>query len=108
MSDPVLEALWKKALDEWDEDAAHGAFLQHCQTTQQLPEAAARYKGMAGDRERGEAATRRLGGVALLAMAALEHQPREDPKRYSRYMAIAVSLGFVGASLWLLYALVTK
>ncbi len=108
MSDPLLEALWKTALDDWEQDAVHGAFLQHCQATQQLPEAAARYKGMCGDRERGAAAERRLGAVALLAMAALEHQPREDPKRYSRYVAIAASLGFVAASIWLVYLLASR
>jgi hypothetical protein len=72
MTDPTTDALWKNALDRWDDDKAHAAFLEHCQRTDQLPEAAARYRGMAGDRERGPSAGKRLEAVALLAMAKLE------------------------------------
>ncbi len=44
MSDPTLEALWKNVVDNWDNDSAHAQFLQHCQSTEQLAEAAARYE----------------------------------------------------------------
>jgi hypothetical protein len=27
----ALETLWKHVLDRWEEDAAHRAFLEHCQ-----------------------------------------------------------------------------
>jgi hypothetical protein len=56
MSDPTLEALWKNVLDNWENDAAHAQFLHHCQSAQNLAEAAARYAGMRGDRDRGAAA----------------------------------------------------
>jgi len=68
----ILDALWKNVLDRWEEDRAHGAFLEHCQTTDQLAEAAARYRGMKGDRERGASAEKRLAGVAIVALAKLE------------------------------------
>ncbi len=105
MSDPILEALWKKVLDSWDDDGAHGAFMSHCQETQQLPEAAARYKGMTGDHDRGASAEKRLGGVALLAMASLQHEPRTDPHKVPRWIAIIVSIFFVLATAYLLHAL---
>lgn len=105
MSDPILEVLWKKVLDDWEDDAAHGAFLSHCQDTQQLPEAAARYKGMTGDHERGPGAEKRLGGVALLAMASLQHEPRPDPSKAPRFIALLVSILFVIASAYLLHTL---
>ena len=79
MSDPALEALWKHVLDNWDEDKAHGAFLEHCQNADQLVEAAVRYRGMSGDHERGEAAKKRLQGVAILAMAKLETERSNRP-----------------------------
>ena len=52
MTDAAFEALWKSILDRWDEERTHGAFLEYCQATDQLAEAAARYRGMKGDRDR--------------------------------------------------------
>jgi hypothetical protein len=53
MSDPVLDTLWKKVLADFDDGAAHAAFIEHCRATNQLLEAAVRYRGMAGDHARG-------------------------------------------------------
>ncbi len=72
--DPGLESLWKHTLDHWDDEKAHAAFLQHCQTANQLAEAAVRYRGMTGDRTRAEVAEKKLKSVAVLAMAQLETQ----------------------------------
>ena len=106
MSDAALEALWKNVVDQWDDERAHGAFLEHCQTTDQLVEAAVRYRGMAGDRERGDVARKRLQGVAILAMAKLESS-RTSPGRRSRVLSMVVVLFFVAASAALLAHLVT-
>ena len=102
MTDQVLDALWKNVVDRWDDDAAHGAFIDHCQQSDQLVEAAVRYRGMAGDRERGQQAQRRLNAIAALAMARLEglrtHEKRE-PSRAAAYVLIAM---FIAASIGLL------
>ena len=102
MTDQVLEALWKNVLDRWDDDAAHGAFIEHCQNSDQLVEAAVRYRGMAGDRERGEQAQKRLNGIAVLALARLESlrtRERREPSRIGAYLLIAI---FIAASIGLL------
>jgi len=78
-SDPALEALWKNVLSSWDDDAAHHAFLDHCQRHEVLVEAAMRYRGMKGDHERGPGAEKRLTAVLMLAMSKLEVS-RADPK----------------------------
>jgi len=72
MADPFLSALWKRVVERWEDEQAHAAFLEHCRATDQLVEAAVRYRGMTGDRDRGEAAQRRLQGVTVLALAQLE------------------------------------
>jgi hypothetical protein len=103
MSDPVLEALWKRVLDAWEDDGTHGAFLKHCQDTDQLLEAAVRYRGMAGDRARGPAAEKRLKAVALLAMTRLEASrvPSTEHRRdATRLLLIAF---FIAGSAALLY-----
>src|SRR5260221_12636313 len=100
MADTAFEALWKNVLDRWDEERAHGAFLEHCQATDQLAEAAARYRGMKGDRERGSVAEKRLAGVAIVALAKLEatrSRPRPSGSRAGAlFLATAFGLATVG------------
>lgn len=103
MSDPAFEALWKNALDRWDDERAHGAFLEHCRATDQLAEAAARYRGMKGDRERGAMAEKRLAGVAIVALASLE-ATRSAPRRAGRRIGgllVATLLGLAAVALTL-------
>jgi hypothetical protein len=94
MSDPVLEALWKKVIDDWDTDASHGQFLQHCQATEQLAEAASRYAKMRGDRERGESAKKKLEAVALLATSSLVATRTERVPGLPRWFTVAVLILF--------------
>ena len=102
--DPALEALWKNALDHWDNDAAHQAFLQHCERHQVLDEAAVRYRGMKGDHERGAGAEKRLKAVLLLAMSKLE-VTRSEPKAASSPLTKLVLILFflIGSLIMLAY-----
>ena len=98
MADPELEALWKKVLYEWDDERAHGSFLEHCRSTDQLVEAAVRYRGMSHDRARGPAAHRRLSSVALLALAQLEAS-RAPPRVLRRQAGAAVAMVLLAAGI---------
>jgi len=107
MTDPVLEALWKKVVDDWASDAAHGAFLEHCQLTGRLLEAAVRYRGMAGDHARGPTAQKRLQSITVLALSRLEAE--RTPERATASLVTAARifliLLFLGGSVALLFAL---
>jgi hypothetical protein len=91
---PMLEALWKKVLDHWDDDAAHGKFLEYCQTSEQLAEAASHYAGMRGDRERGAAAQKKLEAVSLLATSSLLASKSDRLPRLPKWFTVAVLLLF--------------
>src|SRR6185369_16366271 len=86
MVDSAFEALWKSVLDRWQDERAHGAFLEYCQATDQLAEAAARYRGMKGDRDRSADAEKRLAGIAIVALAKL-HATRSPRPRTERRIA---------------------
>lgn len=107
-TDPALEALWKNALDNWDKDAAHHAFLDFCQSHEALDEAAVRYRGMKGDRDRGAGAEKRLAAVLILAMSKLE-VTRSEPKAASSALIKLVLISFflVGSCVVLAYLLRT-
>ena len=102
MNDPALEGLWKHVLANWDDDRAHGVFLEHCQRTEQLLEAAVRYRGMAGDHQRGALAKKKLDAVTVLAMAKLETSRRSDRPARSRAGAFGLIAFFVLATIGLL------
>jgi hypothetical protein len=108
MADPAFEALWKNVLDKWDEERAHGAFLEHCQATDQLAEAAARYRGMKGDRDRSAVAEKRLAGVAIVALAKLEATrsklPQAPRRTGSWILATSFGLAALGLLAYLLWS----
>jgi hypothetical protein len=113
-SDPVLEAYWKKVLDEWPDDARHKTFVAYCAQTAQLPEAALRYRAIAepkdepdleakpeaaedgepavdAEAERRADAKRRLDSVAAAAVLMLASEPRTEPidgKRLGRKLGL--------------------
>jgi hypothetical protein len=103
MTDPVLDSLWKKVLDDWESDATHGTFLEYCQKSDQLLEAAVRYRGMAGDRTRGPSAEKRLSAISLLAVANLEASRTTPRTPMSSTRTMIVVLFFVGSILALLF-----
>lgn len=100
--DPELEALWKHALANWDNDAAHHAFLEHCERRQALDEAAVRYRGMKGDHERGAVAEKRLKAVLVLAMSKLEVSRAEPKAASSALTKLVLILFFLFGSLLVL------
>ena len=97
--DPALDALWKNALDHWDKDAAHHAFLDYCQSHEALDEAAVRYRGMKGDRDRGPGAEKRLTAVLMLAMSKLEVTRAEPQAASSAVTKLVLILFFLVGSL---------
>ena len=100
MVDAAFEALWKSVLDHWEDERAHGSFLQYCQSSEKLPEAAARYRGMKGDRDRSAVAERRLAGIAIVALAQL-HATRSQarPKRRIGSLVLAACFGLAAVGL---------
>lgn len=99
MPDPVLEGLWKQVHDDWDNDRAHEAFLQHCHESSQLGEAAARYRPFRDDEIRGPRAKKRLEAIALLATHVLLSQRKEPGRKLPKWLtgAVAVTCAIVVA-----------
>jgi len=103
-ADPVLDALWKRVLDRWEDESAHSCFLDYCQQQNCLVEAAVRYRGMSADRDRHESAEKKLKAVTLLAMSQLEATRSEPPDaaRSRAPYAMAALMLLIAATLGLL------
>lgn len=90
MSDPLFEALWQKLEQNWDDSAAHERFLDHCLQARQLPNAAARYRTVAGRDTSPQ--LQRIAALALSQLAA-SRTPRSVVLRNAvSLLAVAVIL----------------
>jgi hypothetical protein len=102
VTDPALEALWKRVVDAWDDNAAHAAFLEHCRQSDRLVEAAVRYRGMVGDHARSAVAKKKLDAVALIAMAQLDVSRARERRPASHAGSYALIALFLVATIGLL------
>ncbi len=104
-TDPVLDALWARAVEAWDDDRAHSALLEHALATEQLPALAGRYRALKDNPERAERAQKKLDALVLAAtqlMLATKTPPRTKTPWPLTAMSVAM---FVIVSTWLAFKL---
>jgi hypothetical protein len=105
-SDPVLEALWERALGAWEDDKVHGAILEYALRTQALPEVAGRYRSLVADPERGARAQKRIDALVATATQSLfaTKTPRPEkvplPITLSAFGVCALLLAWLAWALW--------
>jgi hypothetical protein len=104
--DPVLEALWKRVLDSWDDDRPHAALLEHGVRAQALPEIAGRYRALASDAARGARAKAKLDGVVLAATQMLLSTKTPKPGKTPLSITLSAAavclllLGWLALAVW--------
>ena len=103
--DPVLEALWTRVVEAWDDDKTHAALLEHALRAQQLPEIAGRYRALSEDADKGPRAKKKLDGIVVAATQML--MSMKTPKPGKTPLPITLSAAGVAALLllWLAWAL---
>jgi hypothetical protein len=103
--DPVLEALWKRVLEAWDDDKTHAALLDQAMRSQTLPEIAGRYRALSEDPKKGPLAKKKLDAIVLAATQMLLSM--KTPKPGKTPLPITLSAAGVAALLlgWLAWEL---
>ncbi len=108
-SDAMLEALWTRVLEAWDDDKPHQAILGHAIDKQLLPILAGRYRKLQEDPEKGARAKKKLDGIVIAAtqmMLATKTPPREKlPWQWTAYAVafFVVVIAFLAWKLRLMY-----
>lgn len=104
--DPILDALWNRALTAWDDEKPHAALLEHALRAQALPELAGRYRSLADDPERAPLAKKKLDLIVLTAtqsLLAMKTPPRARVPAaitLSAFGVCALLLGWLAWALW--------
>jgi hypothetical protein len=100
--DPQLAALWARVLERWTDDKQHGLFIEYCRSTQQLAEAARRYRlevdatgGPYRDAGRAEVARKRLSAISIVAMAELAAMQSDKPSEMRAILRTAARWGLI-------------
>ncbi len=99
-SDPIMDALWTRALEAWDDDKVHLALLDHAMRAQALPELAARYRVIqdSGDEAKQPIAKKRLDAIVVAAthmLFAMKTPGREKLPRSITYSAVGICVFLV-------------
>lgn len=105
--DPILDALWKRVLDAWDDEKTHAALIEHGVREQRLPEIAGRYRALAEDPEKGAVAKKKLDAIVVAATQMLMAMKTPNPGTkvpwqitLSAFGVCAVLLGWLAWALW--------
>jgi hypothetical protein len=105
-TDAVLEALWKRVVEAWDDEKTHGALIEHAMREQRLPEVAGRYRALADDPEKGAVAKKKLDAVVLAATQMLLAMKTPKPGKVpipitlTAFAVSALLLAWLGWALW--------
>ena len=86
--DDLFETLWKNILENWDNDLAHAALLEHALRSEQLGELAGRYRALQNDPDKGERAKKKLDGVVITATQLMFATKAPAPVSTSRAITI--------------------
>lgn len=106
--DALFRALWKRALEAWDEDGPHRALLEHALKAELLPELAGRYRALKNDPEKGPRAQKQIDRIVAAAtqlMFATKTPPRtKTPTSWT----VSAGLFFLLVIGWLAYAILRR
>ncbi len=102
--DPVLEALWARVLEAWDDDKAHTALLEHAMRAEALPEIAGRYRALTGSADKGEAARKRLDAIVVAATNMLLAMKTPKPTKVPLPITLSAFGVCVALLAWLAWA----
>jgi hypothetical protein len=102
----ILESLWNRVLEAWDDDKPHHALLEYALRAQKLPEVAGRYRAIKEkDAEKAPRAQKKLDGIVVAATQMLMAM-KSPPDRLKVPPAMTATLFAVSMLLlaWLGYA----
>ncbi|MGH7438475.1 MAG: hypothetical protein ACRENE_22545 [Polyangiaceae bacterium] len=103
--DAVLEALWGRALEHWDDRSVHTAVLEHAVRVQKLPDLAGRYRALSEDAERGPIAKERLDAIVAAATTLLWAMQTPKPTKVPTSITLSAFGVCAFLLLWLAWAM---
>ncbi|HEX7604723.1 MAG TPA: hypothetical protein VF316_24055 [Polyangiaceae bacterium] len=104
--DVILDTLWERALQAWEDDKVHAALLEFALRREKLPDLAGRYRSVKDDADKGPIAKKRLDGIVLAAthlmLANKTPKPTKNPPwlTASALLVALLLLGGLTYAMW--------
>lgn len=98
--DVILDTLWGRALEAWEDDKVHAALLEFALRSGKLPDLAGRYRSVKDDADKGAAAKKRIDGIVLAATHMMLAQKTPKPTKNPPWLtasALGLALLLLGA-----------
>jgi hypothetical protein len=108
--DPLVDALWARVLEAWDDDKPHQALLEYAIREQKLPTVAGLYRGLKDSNpERAARAQKKLDGIviAVTQMLMAMKTPNEKPG-VPRSLTVTVGAVTTVILLWVVYVILRR
>ena len=104
-NDGVLDALWERVVQAWNDEKTHAALLEYGVSAGALPEIVGRYRALVDDPEKGPLAKAKLDVIVLAATQMLLATKMPRPGK----TPLGITLSALGVCLfllaWVAYAL---
>ena len=106
--DVVFDALWKRVVENWDDDKPHQAILKFAIDTERMPDLAGRYRKLRDDPERAARAQKKIDGIVIAATQML--MSMKTPARTKTPWQWTVSVAFICLLVltWLSYKILVR
>ncbi len=104
--DVILETLWDRALEAWEEDKVHAALLEFALRRHKLPDLAGRYRKVKDDEKLGPKAQKRLDAIVIAAtqmMMATKTPVRTKNPPWLNATAAAVTVVLLGGLIYAVF-----
>jgi hypothetical protein len=106
--DPILEALWERTLEAWDDEKRHAALLEHALREKGLPDLAGRYRALRDDPDRGELAKKRIDAILNAATQMLFAMKTPKPTKTPSWLFWSAFLTCLVMLLYVAYAMLHR
>ena len=106
--DPILEGLWARTLEAWDDEKRHAAMLEHALREKELPDLAARYRALQDDPEKGAIAKKRIDALVNAATQMLFAMKTPRPSKTPSWLLWSAFLTCVVMLLYVAYAVLHR
>lgn len=106
--DVVFDALWKRVVENWDDDKPHQAILKFAIDGDRMPDLAGRYRKLRDDPERAARAQKKIDGIVIAATQML--MSMKTPPRTKTPWQWTASVAFVCLLVltWLSYKILVR
>ena len=106
--DVVFDTLWKRVVENWDDDKPHQAILKFAIDSERMPDLAGRYRKLRDDPEKAARAQKKIDGIVIAATQML--MSMKSPPRTKTPWQWTASVAFVCLLIltWLSYKILVR